>query len=85
MNRKGKWIKMSTNKPMFGPVVFEVACGIVHLCKYFLPDVRLCMQGTHKRKQQRHDCGAMPVRIRENRHTLVKKPANMENIYKDRL
>ena len=59
--------------------------AIVHLCKYFPPDMRPCMQGTHNRQQQRRTFGAMPARIRDNRRTLVKKPANRENIYKDRL
>ncbi len=27
-NQHEKWIKTSTNKPMFGPVVLEIACGI---------------------------------------------------------
>ena len=27
-NQRGTWIKMSTNKPMFGPVVLEIIYGI---------------------------------------------------------
>ncbi len=27
----------------------SLQAGIVHLCKYFPPDVRPCMQATHKR------------------------------------
>ncbi len=55
--------------------------GILHLCKYLPPDMRrVCMERTTASNN-----GATPVRISDNRHTLVKKPANRKNIYKDRL
>ena len=59
--------------------------SIAHLGKYFPPDVHPCMQGMHRRQQQRRDFSAIYVYIRNNRGTVVKKLTNGENIYKDRL
>ena len=38
-----------------------------------------------ERNQQRHDFARIYACIHDNRHSLVKRPANGENIYKNRL
>ena len=60
--------------------------GIVHPCKYFPPDVR------KERKCASNDAATLAqymrvyiARMLHNRRSLVKKPANGENIYKNRL
>ncbi len=42
-NQHAKCIKMSTNMPMFGPVVLEIACGIVYKQRH-LPSIESCSQ-----------------------------------------
>ena len=64
---------------------------IFHLCKYFPPDVRLCMQGTLNSSASNNAATffffarcTRAARIRNNRRSLVKMPMNGvgENNYK---